>query len=50
MTVIGIDRHIKNTDDGNLSVCDDRSSLDFKYDDDDNVNRQEKKNDGIVTI
>ena len=43
-----LNRHIKNTDgendnDGNVIVSDERSSFDFKYDDDDNVNRHLKK-------
>ena len=37
-------------DDGNLSVCDERSSFDFKYDVDDNANRHQKINDGVMTI
>ena len=37
-------------DDRNLSVCDERSSFDFKYDDDNNVSRHLKINDGVMTI
>ena len=30
-------------DDGNLYICDERLSFNFKYDNDDNVNRHIKK-------
>ena len=39
-----------NEDDGNLSLCDERLSFNFKYDDDHNINRNFKKNDGVMTI
>ena len=36
-------------DDGNLYICDERLSFNFKYDDDDKVNRH-IKNDAVMTI
>ena len=36
-------------DDGNLYICDERLSFNFKCDDDDNVNRH-IKNDAVMTI
>ena len=33
----------QSDDDGNVTVCDERSSFDFKFDDDDNVNCHLKK-------
>ena len=37
-------------DDGNITVSDESSSLDLKYDDDNDVRHHWIKNDGVMTI